>query len=168
MSAITCERVRQLLVYDPATGVFTWAAGVEGRGGKRRAGTVAGTTRPDGYVRISLDGKKYEAARVAWLYVTGAWPLGDVDHRDTDPGNNRWANLRDVSHAKNMENRRRPNRQNKTGLLGVCPSPKTPGFFRAQLGVGRRCVWLGDFPTAELAHAAYLAAKRQHHEGNTL
>lgn len=166
MRDITHSRLRELIAYDAASGAFSWAAGNEARGGKRRAGTAAGYTRPDGYVQMTLDWNKYEAGRVAWPYMTGAWPAGDIDHRDGNPGNNRWLNLRDIPHRQNIENRRRPNRQNKAGLLGV--SPSQGGLYRAQITVLGKCLLLGEFTNAELAHAAYIDAKRQLHEGNTL
>jgi len=98
--------------------------------------------------------------------MTGAWPAGEIDHRDGAPGNNRWSNLRDIPHRQNIENRRRPNRQNKAGLLGV--SSSRSGLYRARITVSGQCLLLGEFATAELAHAAYIDAKRQLHEGNTL
>jgi len=166
MRNLTHARLRELIAYDADAGTFSWAAGNEARGGKRRAGTAAGCTRPDGYVRLTLDWNRYEAGRVAWLYMTGAWPAGEIDHRDGAPGNNRWSNLRDIPHRQNIENRRRPNRQNKAGLLGV--SSSRSGLYRARITVSGQCLLLGEFATAELAHAAYIDAKRQLHEGNTL
>lgn len=167
-ASLTIERLRSLVGYDPETGVFTRlvATGVHGI---HRAGVeIAKVRKRDGYLKVCVDSIKYEAGRLAWFYMTGAWPTGDVDHKDGNQQNNRWTNLRDVPHRTNIENRTRPNKNNRAGLLGVSIHPSKPGFFRAQITVEGRNKSLGTYESAELAHAAYVAAKRQFHEGNTL
>lgn len=119
-------------------------------------------------MRVCIDGVKREAGRIAWLYMTGNWPDGVVDHKDGNPQNNKWENLRDIKHRANIENRTRPNKNNKTGFIGVSAHPKKPGMFRAQITVAGRNKALGAYESAAVAHAAYLAAKRSMHEGNTL
>ena len=88
------ERVKELLTYDAETGEFTWNVSR----GPKPAGSPAGQRWVD-YVRIKIDGKSYQAHRVAWLLLTGTDP-GDmvVDHIDCDKQNNRAANLRLVKH----------------------------------------------------------------------
>ena len=86
MSTVTAERVRELLHYDPLTGVFRWKQDrFSGRYGKQiaaKAGDVFGYEHGNGYLRGHLDGKKYFLHRLAWLYVHGEWPEFHVDHRD--------------------------------------------------------------------------------------
>ncbi len=48
---LTAARLRELLHYDPATGVFTRKVRTSNR---INIGDVAGTLRPDGYLKISL------------------------------------------------------------------------------------------------------------------
>ena len=158
---LTHVRLRELLLYDPETGVFTW------RANRRRvkAGDVAGYVDPRGYIQIGIDGSLHRANRLAWLYMTGEWPAGDVDHRDTDGANNRWLNLRDVSRSVNMQNRRRANTNNKTGLLGVS---SIRNRFHATIWLGKKQRLLGAFDTAEEAHATYVEAKRRLHAGCTI
>jgi hypothetical protein len=100
------------------------------------------------------------------LYVHGAWPLGVVDHKDGDRANNAIGNLRDVPNKTNCENRRAANKNNAIGLLGV--RRHTSGKYEARIRVDGQLMYLGLHLDAETAHAAYLAAKRIHHEGNTL
>lgn len=129
------------------------------------AGDVAGCRTSRGYSVLAVDGVLYRAHRLAWFYVTGAWPQGEVDHINGQRADNRFLNLRVVTGAINSQNRRRANGNSRTGLLGVYPH-KTG--FQARIMVSGSRRHLGTFQTAEAAHAAYLAAKRQVHPGNTL
>jgi hypothetical protein len=160
---LTAERLRELLAYDPMTGTFTWRIKP-----CRRivVGSIAGTVRK-GRRSIGVDAKEHFASRLAWLYMTGAWPQGVVDHEDTDPSNDRWLNLRDVTQGVNSQNRRRAHKNSRTGVLGVSLCAQT-GRLKAQLQTPAGRIWLGRHDTAEAARAAYLAARRQHLEGNTL
>lgn len=99
-SKVTQARLRELFEYSPDTGVFTRKVGVKGYA----AGSVAGTDNGHGYIRIRVDGVFYLAHRLAWLYVTGGWPNGEIDHRDRDRSNNRFENLRDVDRSTNLIN----------------------------------------------------------------
>lgn len=170
---VTAERLRELVIYDKDTGIFRWR--VDRFCGKHmhiltaKAGDVAGSTDEDGYHMLTIDAKRYQASRLAWVYVTGAWPEYDIDHIDTNPSNNRFANLRDVSPTVNLQNRKRAQRNNKVGLLGVSKR-KTGGRKKwiAQIAFGGKHKYIGAFETPEEAHAAYLAAKRELHAGCTL
>lgn len=156
-------RAHELLAYDPVTGGFTHRVD---RGKNRCAGKPAGYVHSSGYVVLSIDGKRYYAHRIAWLMTTGAWPLF-VDHRDGDRSNNRFANLRNATRSLNMQNLREPMSTSTTGRLGVT-FDKRRGVYVAQIVVAERHVHLGQFDDADVAHLAYLDAKRIHHEGNTL
>lgn len=166
MNTLTQHRLRELLHYDHETGVFTWLVATNGR---RRVGERAGHTNPYGYVRIKVDRVLYSAHRLAWLWMTGAWPTEEqIDHRNGVRSDNRWVNLREVSRSINLQNRRTPNRKNiSTGLLGVSQRNSGQGF-QARIRFENKEKRLGTFPTAELAHQAYLAAKRQLHPGCTI
>lgn len=164
---LTAQRLRELLDYNPETGVFTWRVDV-GRWGRIKAGTATGSPDAFGHLRIQVDGTLYYSHRLAWLYMTGTWPENEVDHRDTVPHNNKWINLRDKTHRVNTENRRRPTHGKKSGMpIGVSVD-KRDGAIRADITVDGRAISLGRHPTPEIAHAAYLKAKRRMHEGNTL
>lgn len=82
-------------------------------------------------------------------------------------GNNRWKNLREVTHQVNKENGRKARSDNVSGLLGVSYQP-TSGKFRAQIYTNGRMISLGSYASGEAAHAAYVRAKRKLHKGNTL
>jgi hypothetical protein len=99
--------------------------------------------------------------------MTGEWPQGEVDHINGVPSDNRWSNLRDVGRTKNAQNIRKPKSNGQSGFLGVSHRKDT-GRYQAFITVERKRKTLGCYATAEAAHAAYLEAKRQLHEGNTL
>ena len=113
--APTQERLKELLHYDPETGVFTWRN--TGRG-RSNANGVAGTTNAKGYRYICVDSSTHRAHRLAYLYVHGEMPDGLLDHKDQDPGNNRIANLRPATKSQNGLNRG-PQTNNISGHTGV-------------------------------------------------
>jgi hypothetical protein len=164
-SNLTAERLRELLHYDPETGIFRWRV-------KRKcanAGDVAGSVNTNGYRSVTVHNVKRSAHRLAYLYMTGSWPKNAIDHRDHDRTNNRWANLRAVTNSVNCQNLTRALSNNKSGRLGVayCPYRKTRQF-KAMISVGGKQRVLGFFATADEAGAAYIAAKRKFHEGCTI
>jgi hypothetical protein len=159
---LTASRVRELLNYDPETGVMTW---VVTPGRRTKAGRVAGSLKSDGYVKIGVLGKRYPAHRLAWLYMTGEWPKNQIDHMDGKGANNAWNNLRDVPQKVNSQNLRRCKITNSTGLLGVS---RTKWGFVAEIQLDGKKHHIGVFETPVDAHAAYLEAKRSLHEGCTI
>ena len=102
----------------------------------------------------------YLAHRLAFLHVTGGWPPHHIDHRDGDPANNRWTNLRPATNAENMQNRHSVSSNNKSGRLGVSPN----GYgWMSQIRLNGKVRHLGTFATVEDAHLAYLKAKSALH-----
>lgn len=159
---LTAEMLRGLLHYDPETGVFTRLVQTTPA---VRVGDVAGTVGRNGYVQIQVAGGLHYAHRLAWLYMTGEWPVAQVDHLDTNRINNRWTNLREAAPRLNSENRRKAQRNNISGLLGVS---KFASRWEARIGVKGQQMRLGAFDTPEEAHQAYVAAKRRLHGGCTM
>jgi hypothetical protein len=119
-----------------------------------------------GYRRVMLRRRNRLAHRLAWFLVTGEWPKNTIDHINGNKSDNRWANLRDVAVQTNSQNERRARRNNRSGFLGV--RKNRVGMYVAAIGIDYGKRHLGSFKTPEEAHAAYIAAKRLHHEGNTL
>lgn len=155
----TAIRVRELLTYDRETGLFRWRATVKAV----KAGDIAGSDNGKGYIQISVDGVKYAASHLAWLYVTGIWPALEIDHKDTNRQNNAFLNLREATRSEQCRNVRHQ-KVTPSGLLGVTPRGNR---FIAQISVGprgnRKSQHLGVFDTAEEAHTAYVGAKRPLH-----
>lgn len=163
---LTAARLRELLHYDPETGIFTRKVRTAQRHqvGSRADFVVTGGGL-EGYYRVTVDSVRYMAHRLAWFYVNGAWPAHDIDHRDTDRGNNRIDNLRDVTNQVNRENMRKARKDNRCGFLGVT---RHQGKWAARLQLEGKTIRLGSFESPEEAHAAYVAGKRKLHEGCTL
>lgn len=158
---LTAERLRELLSYDPFTGLFTWRVS---RGGMC-AGMIAGTHDKDGYTQISIDSRLYKASRLAWFYIKGEWPGFEVDHRNTTRSDNSWDNLRQATNAQNKQNIRKAHADSKSGFLGVCANR---GRWQAEIQVNGKKKHIGYFDTPELAHAAYLEAKVELHPFQTI
>ena len=158
---MTLERLREVISYDPETGLFSWLSTL----GKARikdattAGCLSG--RPSGALRMVLriDGHSFEATRVAYALMTGVWlKAGEwMDHKDGSPENNRWVNLRKVTAQQNASNQgdKPPRRE---GLpRGVeefkhKDSPSDYGYAMMHKGVRHR---ERGFSTQEEAHEAY-------------
>ena len=163
-SLVTHARLLRVLRYDPQSGLFVWLVNHP----PMKVGDVAGCAMSHGYIAISVDGCKYLAHRLALFYVLGRWPDGDVDHINGNVSDNRFANLRAISHAANLQNMRRPRADNKTsGMLGVSLD-RSRGLWRAQITVRGVNKFIGRFKTKERAYAAYLETKRRLHAGCTL
>lgn len=154
---LTQERLKEVLLYNHHTGVFTSRSNDYRRRGKKKL--------DQGYVRIRIDDGLFRAHRLAWLYVTGAWPKHELDHINGVRHDNRWANLREAPRSMNMQNIRGARRNNKTGFLGISPHWNK---FRAKIVANGKRYDLGLYPTAEEANEAYLKAKRKLHQGNML
>jgi len=110
----------------------------------------------EGYVRFYVDGKLHRGQQLAWLYMTGEWPTFIIDHKDCNPANNRWDNLRAADRRVNRHNAR-ANRNSKSGLKGVSWHKGSEKWI-ASVRVNKKLVHLGTFADKHVAHAAYVAA----------
>lgn len=138
---LTLERLREVLRYDPETGEWT-----------RPDGSRAGC-EDHGYVRITIDGHRYYAHRLAVFWMTRRWPRSLVDHEDKNGLNNRWRNLREATKSTNGANRG-VSRVSKSGVKGVSLCRVT-GRWRADITVQGMRYNLGRFASKEEAAAAY-------------
>lgn len=155
---ITQERLKELLRYDPETGVFTWVGKTNDR---IRIGAVAGCVNSEGYWHVQIDGKKYKSHRLVWLYMTGAWPKNQTDHINGIRGDNRIENLREATNAENQQNRSARG-HGKNGSIGVSWH-KASGTWVASIGTRGRRKHIGCFKSIEDATLAYVNAKKNIH-----
>jgi len=141
---MNADYLRSLLSYDPDTGVFIW---ISVRLGRCKKGNRAGGFS-HGYRRIRLGDRRYAEHRLAWLYMTGSWPEGELDHRNGNKQDNSWCNLRVATRTENMANARA--RKLVKGVTRV-----RTGKWTAQIQKHGVKEHLGTFDTADAAHAAY-------------
>jgi len=169
---ITQAEVRELLHYDPETGVFTWKT----RDPKwfpsenscdswntQRSGKKAGysyKSRTTSYRAITIKSKLYQAHRLAWLYMVGEWPEYEIDHIDGDGLNNRFNNLRDVDHSTNLKNQKIRS-TNSSGITGVywC---KARSKWAAYINVDAKMIALGRFDSKDDAAKVRYEAERKY------
>lgn len=147
--SITQERLKELLSYDPETGVLKWLTRPKS---SRRACGTAGSVRPDGYIHVMLDKKLYLAHRLAFLYMDGEFPAVVADHVNGVKSDNRWSNLRSVTVRQNRMNAT-VNKSSKSGVKGVYWD-KGDKKWIARLYVNGKKIVVGYFPDligAELA-----------------
>jgi hypothetical protein len=154
---LTQARLKELLHYDPETGVFTWRVPPSGR---VAAGERAGFVHEQKYRCIRISGRKYREHRLAWLYVNGRWPPNQIDHRDGNILNNRIDNLREASSSQNRANSR-ISVKNTSGYKGVSWDV-SKGKWSARIGVAGKQIHLGRYHCPEKAHAAYCTAAERY------
>lgn len=145
----TAERVKEVLDYDPETGIFIRKVS---RFNPQKVGKPAGCKNPRGYVFIYVGGESFAASRLAYLIMTGKWPQGHMDHVNRNPSDNRWSNLREATVYQNMANRKTKKQKYPRG---VCQTPQTK-TFHARISVRGTARYFMGFATPEEAHAEYL------------
>jgi hypothetical protein len=153
------DESHRLFSYDAETGLLTRKVSASGRWGKpqynAKAGDVIDATDSDGYLHTTIKGKRHKVHRIIWLMVTGYLPVNYLDHINGNRADNRLSNLREATHSENLCNRGK-SKNNSTGFKGVFferNSSKNP--YMARIGIGGKPIYLGHFPTPELAYEAY-------------
>lgn len=162
---VSAERARSLLTYNPETGEFSWI----------KTGAIAGTRNNHGYIRIQVQGRRITAHRLAWFFMTGAWPDGEIAHINGIRDDNRWANLRgsraeDAPLLSIEEARRLFSYDPETGkihrrlAMSKYPAGSECGnhqddylyvAYKGRLMLGHRLAWAlhyGEWPASPLDH----------------
>lgn len=153
---VTIDVVREMFDYDPLTCVL--------RRKKRyyrfQAGAIVGSKKKNGYITTKVYSRYFACHRLAWAHYYGEWPNGHIDHINGNPSDNRIVNLRVVSDQQNAFNRKAW-ATNKSGFKGVTWKPRIKRWV-ANIHINNQQTHLGCFDTPEEAHAAYMAAAREH------
>lgn len=150
LTVLSQDRLKEVLFYDNEDGDFYWRINRP----KTPAGSTAGYTDPLGYIIISIDGNKYQAHQLVWLWFYNKVVM--IDHKDNNPSNNRINNLREATYSQNNHRR---NLYNPLGYTGV---RYRSGHFEAHIRINGIITRLGKFNTAEEAAEAYRNAARQY------
>jgi hypothetical protein len=114
------------------------------------------------YRQVTFLGKTYQAHRLAWFYVYGVWPTGQIDHINRNKFDNRLVNLRDCTLSENKQNSNMY-KTNKTGFKGVFNKGNT---YEAGIKVNGKRIYLGRFKEAKDAYQAYVCAAKKFHTHN--
>lgn len=143
------DRLKQVFKYCPETGLFTR---ILSTASNVNVGDISRCLDKKGYVVIRIDGRLYKAHRLAWLYMTGSWPTGELDHKNTIRNDNRFTNLRECSRQQNLRNTN-ISKKSTTGFKGVSLS-KNKKSFRAYATVMGKQINLGTYPDIVSANNA--------------
>ena len=159
--APTAELVRELLNYDPESGIFTWRKSYAGH---RQKGSVAGYAKKrygakTSYYVIGINGKQYPAHRLAWLITHGRWPRHHIDHINNNGHDNRLVNLREATPSQNNQNTGLQS-NNTVGFKGVTKI-KGSDKYQAQIQHNGKHKYLGRFDSPAEAGAAYAKEARR-------
>lgn len=152
--------------FDPFKGIFTFNIlinknGKDKKNSKKIAGSIHKST---GYISIRYKYRSYLAHRLAWLFYYGEMPESMIDHIDGNKINNAISNLRLANNIQNQQNIKKSHNDSRTGYLGVTKDKRNrKKSYRAVITINKKTIRLGTFSTAELAHAAYLKAKKELH-----
>lgn len=155
---ITQARLKELLHYDPVTGIFT---NLKQRNYNAPVGKRAGKVVSRGrYRMIALDGLDFYEHYLAWLYVFGMWPTMQIDHWNGDGTFNAIDNLRDSTQSENMCNAQR--QVGVSGLIGAYFDLRRLTWY-SKIELGGQSWYLGKFDSDKQAHEAYLEAAEHLH-----
>ncbi len=170
---LSADDLRQLLIYDPATGKLVWRARTLAnyshlapdrqalclaRFIRKQEGQEAGSM-DNGYRRLYVGGKSVYSHRVIWCMVYGEWPQHEIDHINGDRTDNRLANIRDVPAVVNARNQglRRDNTSGCGGVIWHAQSRKWRAVVQGRFGRHD----MGLFPDKDDAERAVLAKRAE-------
>lgn len=151
------EVLKKHFNYNPMTGIFTHRMNRQGC----CKGNLAGSREKSGRLRLSVEGKSYEANRIAY-FISHGWCPDIVDHKDRDVTNDTILNLRPATHQQNIWNS--VGHSDKTSSLpkGIRLS-RNGKRFRANIQINGRRFGIGSFSSLEEAIAARNAIASKYH-----
>jgi len=149
------ERVVELLICDPETGVLIWRPSKY-----RRVSRRAGCRQRIGYRVVRIDGVLYYEHRIIWVVERGEWPE-QIDHINGVKDDNRLVNLRPATHFTNRHNNSLM-RTNTSGIKGVRYVSKERKWT-AEVWLHNKKAFTSRFNTKKEAIRAIRAAREELH-----
>ncbi len=149
------KEIKKVFNYDPNTGHFIRLRSRRGD----LVGKICNSCNAYGYIRIQVNGKRYLAHRLAWLYMMGIWPKNQIDHINGIKDDNRWCNLREATQSENNYNSIK-RKDNSSGYRGVTWHKKDKKW-QAQICVNKKYIFLGQFSSKEDAAKVYSVAAKK-------
>lgn len=162
-TAETTELVKQTFRYDPESGqLFRLRRVLGARFGEPVGYANKNSRTGKTYILVRMNYGTYVAHRLIWVLVQGRWPAPgmDIDHEDGDGTNNRWTNLREVTHVENQKNMKRLS-NNTSGCTGVVWL-KSRQLWEARIYEGKKIIRLGSYENFEDAVAARKRGEVEH------
>jgi hypothetical protein len=127
---------------------------------KVKVGSKAGSVNADGYVKVTINNKKYCAHRIIFMMQYG-YILAEVDHINCNRSDNRIENLRAVSRNQNRYNVN-GYKNNTSGVKGV--SWKAPiNKWQVAVNINGKRKYIGVFKDFELAELVAMEARHKYH-----
>ena len=153
---ITQAELQYLLLYNPDTGIFTRRVD---RSKRWKAGEIAGHENNRGYWLIKINRIRYRAHRLSWLYMTGSFPDGGLDHINGIKTDNRFINLRLATDSQNQYN----SKLSRKKIIRIKGVSKNGNGYLARATIDRKYHYLGFYKTAKEAGKAYQKFVKEHH-----
>lgn len=151
------EIVKELLDYNPETGILTWKERdikwfkktskrspewKANNWNSKNAGNQAFTSENSfGHKEGRIFGNHFLSHRIIFLWMYGRWPVG-IDHLNRIPNDNRIVNIQECTQEVNMKNKGLQS-NNKTGKAGIRLTKN--GKYRATINVNKNTKHLGYF-----------------------
>jgi hypothetical protein len=157
---LTQKRLKEVLVYNPKTGIFMWKK----TGPGRKKTKIAGGIDVHGYRVINIFYTQYKAARIANLYMLGYLPENQMDHKNKIRDDDRWKNLREVSAQCNLRNCC-VYKNNKSGVTGISFGKKDNRWL-SDMRVNNKTIHLGQYKDKTDAIKARWEAEKKHNYPN--
>jgi hypothetical protein len=160
-STLTQERLKELLHYNPDNGDWRWKVQLSNRVlAGSSAGTVSqqlGRNKIHLMLRIQIDGRNYLAHRLAFLYMLGRWPIGEVSHKNRNPMDYCWNNLREGA-SRSQQGANKSKRSGTSSRSKGAHWSKRDQVWRAQIQVNGKMISLGSYANEDEAGRAYNVA----------
>ena len=155
---LTHEEVRRLFHYDKDTGIVTRNVYTSSRS---KIGDVVGSfDKYHGYLRVNINHKSYRIHRIIFLWMNGDFPKHQVDHINQIRTDNRWVNLREVTHKDNLRNLSLRG-TNTSGFNGVNWNKATSKWL-SYIRVDGKLIRLGLYESIIDAVAARISANTKY------
>lgn len=153
---ITQKEIRKHFSYNKKTGILRWKKLT--KFSKSKIGDEVGSFTTHRYLETWFKKKKYKVHRLIWFGMKGYWPENDIDHINRIPSDNRWNNLREISHQCNMRNCK-ISKNNTSGIVGVS-YVKQKNKWQSQITINKKAYGMGQFEDFDEAVCHRLAIEQ--------
>lgn len=165
---ITQSLIRQLMDYDPLTGICVWKTRtpdiqpderLRNSWNSQFAGKQVGfINKKTGYMQTAIRCKMYQLHRLIWVHVYGKEP-DNIDHINSVRHDNRLVNLRSVTREVNNRNAKRRH-DNPSGVTGI--KLNKSGTWLVRIRINKKLIVAGCFADFDEAVKVRLALEVEH------